>query len=86
MDGMKILQRIVEEDGSCCWSNSEICSFCPISKLIQKPDGSYLSCVDAVNIKNLSEDESDIKYREVAIRLLLDETVEQILKDVNGAE
>jgi hypothetical protein len=40
-----------------------------------------MSCVDSVGIQDLSEEEADAKYLEVATRLLVDESIEDILEN-----
>lgn len=76
-----ILKKIIENDGSCTlWASPSVCKQCPMSKLKQKEDGHYLSCIEAIGIKDeMSEEEADAKYKEVATRLLLDEAIEEIL-------
>jgi hypothetical protein len=85
MDKSSILKKIVEEKGNCCWSKPSICAACPLSKLKQKPDGSWMSCVEAVGITDMTEEEADAKYLEIATRLLVDESIEDILGD-NGTK
>ena len=79
MDGKSILKKIIDEDGSCCWSKPSICSECPIGKLKKNKNGSNMSCVDALAIDGLTEEQADAKYKEAAIRLLLDETIDDML-------
>lgn len=87
MNKIDILKRIVAEDGSCTWSCESICQQCPLSKVRLKDDGNYYSCIEALGVQDLTEEEADKKYKEVAERLLLDETIEAILgEDSNGAE
>ena len=81
MDGKEILKRIIQEEGNCCWSKQSICQRCPLSKLKTKADGSYMSCIEAIGIQDLSEEDADAKYKEIAIRLLMDATVDTMLKD-----
>lgn len=77
-----ILKKIIEENGSCTlWAGPAICQQCPLSKLKQKEDGHYLSCVEALGINDMTEEEADAKYKDVATRLLLDEAIEEILKE-----
>jgi hypothetical protein len=83
---MGILHKIIENDGSCThWANSEVCERCPLSKLRKKEDGTYLSCVEALGIQDMTEEEADARYKEVATRLLLDETIDQILGEPDGS-
>ncbi len=75
-----ILKKIVEADGSCTkWASPSICKQCPLSKLKQKEDGNYLSCVEALGVSEMSEEEADARYKEVAERLLLEEAIDEIL-------
>ena len=83
-DKSSILKKIIEEDGNCCWAKPRVCATCPLSKLRQKPDGTWMSCVEAVGIENLSEEEADAKYLEIATRMLVDETIEDLLGN-NGS-
>lgn len=79
MDKKDILQKIIDENGNCCWSNPSICEQCPLSKLKKRPDGTYASCVEAVKIDGHTEEEADQRYKEIATRLLLDLNVEEFL-------
>lgn len=82
---MGILNKIIENEGSCThWANASICERCPLSKLRKKEDGTYLSCVEALGIQDMTEEEADARYKEVAARLLLDETIDQILGGTDG--
>lgn len=82
-----ILKKIVEAEGSCTmWASPSVCKQCPLSKLKQKADGHYLSCVEALNIDNLTEEEADAKYKEVASRLILDEAVDDMLGEPSGSK
>jgi len=75
-----ILKKIVEADGSCTkWASPSVCKQCPLSKLKQKEDGHYLSCVEALGVSEMSEEEADARYKEVAERLLLEEAIDEIL-------
>lgn len=80
---MDILKKIVEQEGNCCWSKPAICKLCPLSKLKKKQDGSHMSCIEALGVQDLSEEQADARYKEVAARLLLDETIDQILGDTD---
>lgn len=82
-----ILKKIIEQEGSCTqWASPSVCTKCPMSKLKQKEDGHYLSCIEALGIQDMSEEEADTRYKEVAIRLLLDETIDEILRGSNVSE
>jgi hypothetical protein len=84
MDGMDILKRIVQEEGNCCWSRPSICAQCPLSKLKKKPDGSYMSCIESIGIQDLTEEAADARYKEIAVRLLLDEAIDDLLRGEDG--
>lgn len=82
---MSILKRIIEEDGNCSWSRKSICDNCPLSKLKKHPNGSWMSCVEALGVQNLSEEEADAKCKDVAARVFLDQTVDIALGEDSGA-
>ena len=87
MNEVEILKKIIEEDGSCTWSRPAICKNCPLSKLKQKDNGDFYSCIEALGVQDLTEEQADAQYKKVAERLLLDETVDAILGDnSNGVE
>lgn len=79
MDRNEILQKIINEDGNCCWGNKRVCAICPMSKLKKRPDGNYYSCVEAVGANDLTEEEADAKYKEIAGRLLTDQAIDDLL-------
>lgn len=86
MGNMGILNKIIENEGSCTqWASKAVCEQCPLSKLKKKSDGTYFSCVEAIGIDNMTEEEADAKYKEVASRILLDETIEEILGESDGS-
>jgi hypothetical protein len=85
MNGMDILKQIIAEEGNCCWSKPSICISCPLSKLKVKQDGSFMSCIESLGVQDLTEAKADARYKDVATRILLDETVDQILGDINGS-
>lgn len=80
MNGIEILERIVAEEGNCCWATPSVCKQCPLGSLIRSDDGKYMSCVEALNIDGMSEEEADAKYKEVALdklaTLLIAEAIE----------
>jgi hypothetical protein len=85
MGNMDILKKIIENEGSCTqWASPSICKQCPLSKLRQKEDGTYLSCVEALGIQDMTEEEADARYEEVASRILLDEAIDNILGEPDG--
>lgn len=57
-----------------------------MGKLKKKPDGTWLSCIEAIGIENLTEEQADAKYKEVASRLLLDEAIDDILGVKDSSE
>lgn len=83
MNEKEILNKIVEEDGNCCWSNESTCKNCPMSKLKQKPDGTYLSCIESIGIEFLSEEQADAKYKAVAEKLLLNQAIDDLLGETD---
>ena len=52
-----------------------------MSKLKQKDNGDWLSCVEALNAQNLSESEADALYKDTANVMLVDISVEEMLDD-----
>lgn len=86
MDNTSILRKIVQENGNCSWSREHICAVCPLAKLKKKEDGSYFSCLEALKAHDLTEEEADLIYKDVAERLLLDETIDAILGDSDVAK
>lgn len=85
MGNMGILNRIIESDGSCTsWANKDVCAQCPLSKLRKKEDGTYLSCIEALGAQDMTEEEADARYKEVASRILLDEAIDEILGEPDG--
>lgn len=82
---MGILEKIIENEGSCTqWASTATCKQCPLSKLRKKEDGTYLSCVEALGIEDLTEEQADARYKEVASRILLDEAIDEILGESSG--
>jgi hypothetical protein len=79
MDKNEILQRIINEEGNCSWANRKTCAQCPLSRLMKRPDGNYYSCVEAVGAADLTEEQADAKYKEIATRLLMDEAIDELL-------
>lgn len=82
-----ILSKIIEEEGSCTkWATPSVCRECPLSKLRQKSDKSFLSCIEALGVQEMSEEDADARYKDVAIRILLDEAVDEILGESDVSE
>ena len=80
MDEISILEKIIEEKGSCCWATPSICARCPLNRITQYESGRWVSCVESVGIDGLSEEEADAKYKDAAIKKLADLTVEKIIE------
>lgn len=75
-----ILQKIVDNDGSCTkWADKSICERCPMSRLKKRSNGSYYSCFEAICASELSEEDADQRYKEAAIKLLQDISIEDML-------
>jgi hypothetical protein len=82
-----ILNKIIEAEGSCTqWASPSVCKECPLSKLRQKSNGTYLSCIEALGVQNMTEEEADARYKEVAARILLDEAIDEILGESDVSE
>jgi hypothetical protein len=82
-----ILSKIVESEGSCTsWASKSICALCPLSKFKRKSDGTPLSCIEALGAQNMTEEDADARYKEVAARILLDETIHEILGESDVSE
>ena len=87
MNETDIIKKIIEDDGHCgSWAKPNVCAVCPMSKLVKKNNGSYLSCVEALGAIDMSEEEADARYKEAATRLLLDQTMDDILKGDDGTK
>lgn len=80
MDSNAILQKIIDENGNCCWSNMSICLKCPLSRLERYDSGNYMSCVEALNIDGLSEEEADLRYKAAAISKLADLAINNMIE------
>jgi hypothetical protein len=80
MNSVEILERIVAEEGSCCWATPSICRDCPLGNLIRSDNGKFMSCVEALNIEKLSEEEADARYKEAALRKIADLALDQVIE------
>lgn len=80
MEGIKILERIIAEEGNCCWATPAVCKNCPLGSLIRSDNGEFMSCVEALNIDGLSEEEADARYKEAANRKLADMTIDRVIE------
>ena len=86
MKKKEVLKRIIEANGSCDWVFSlfrgcNVCQFCPIARLREKPNGDYFSCYEAVCGEQKINDDSKIDrmYLQTAEKLLLDISVDEEL-------
>jgi hypothetical protein len=79
MNGIQILERIITEEGNCCWAKPSICRDCPLGRLERYDNGGYMSCVEALNIDGLSEIEADARYKAAALDKLTDLNIEKTL-------
>jgi len=86
MKKKEVLKRIIDAKGSCDWVFSlyrgcNICHFCPLGKLREKPNGDYYSCYEAVCGEQKIDDDSKIDkmYLEAAEKKLLDISVDEEL-------
>lgn len=84
---MDILKKIVDSEGSCTlWAKPSICKLCPLSKLKKKSNGSYLSCVEALGVQDLTEEAADAKYKEAASRMLIDKAIDDLLGEPDASK
>lgn len=81
MNEIDILEKIIEEKGSCNWVLPHICDVCPLGKLTRDSDGSYISCAEALAIDGLSESEADARYERAAADKLAEMAIEKAMKD-----
>ena len=81
MDGTKILEKIIQEEGSCTWATTSICAKCPLGRLARDVSGGFMSCVEALAIDGLSEADADARYKKAAEEKLADLELDRILKD-----
>lgn len=80
MDGISILERIVAEEGSCCWARPTICASCPLGKLDRYDNGGFMSCVEALSIDGLNEEDADARYKQAAMDRLASMTLEKAIE------
>lgn len=81
MDGTTILERIIQEEGSCTWAKPSICAKCPLGKLARDKDGGYMSCVEALHIDGLPEDQADARYLKAAQEKLADLAIDRLIEE-----
>jgi len=79
MDGITILERIIQEEGSCTWAKPRNCAICPLGKLARDRNGGFMSCVEALAIDGLSEVEADARYKKAAQEKLADLTIDRLI-------
>lgn len=92
MDKREILQQIIDDGGDCealhARSLLYLCKTCPMSKLKQRPDGTYLSCWESLIVSEgiaSATTTNDGLYAEdvylaKALELLQDIMIEDMLK------
>lgn len=80
MDGIAILERIIAEDGSCTWASSAVCKQCPLGRLVKADGSRFVSCVEALNIEGLSEEEADARYKDAAINKLAELVLNEVIE------
>lgn len=81
MDQVTILERIIQEEGSCTWANPRVCATCPLSRLARDKNGGFMSCVEALHIDGLSETEADARYSKAAQEKLADLTIDRLIRE-----
>jgi hypothetical protein len=79
MNPVAILERIIKEEGSCCWAKPSICKECPLGQFT-RVDGQRISCIEALGIDGLSEQEADSRYKKAATNKLIDIAVNDIIE------
>ena len=80
MDSISILERIITEEGSCSWARSAICKLCPLGRLVKADGSRHVSCVEALNIEGLSEEEADARYKDAATNKLAELMLDNAIK------
>jgi hypothetical protein len=87
MAAVDILNKIIANDGSCSgWATKTTCTICPLSRLKARPDGSYLSCIEAIGADTLPELEADAMYIEAAKKALLELAVDNLLSEDDSGD
>lgn len=79
MKPVDILEKIVSTNGSCDWAGPSTCAECPFSKLKQREDGTYLSCLDALNADIKDKKEQNKLYLQAAKEYLISENIDALL-------
>ena len=80
MNVAQILERIIQEEGSCTWANGEVCKSCPLGRLARDRDGGFMSCVEFLAIDGLNEAEADARYKKAAQEKLANLTIDELLE------
>jgi len=81
MNDVSILERIISEEGSCCWASATICAICPLGRSVRYDKVGYMSCVEALNIDGLNEEAADKIYKMAALNKLADLTIEKVIEE-----
>lgn len=81
MDGISILERIIQEEGSCTWAKPSICAICPLGRLARDEAGGFMSCVESLHIDGLSEEAADIRYKKAAQEKLADLALDRLIEE-----
>ena len=81
MDAKQILEKIIENDGSCEWTmtlRENICEQCPFSR---DKNGKLISCVDHIVGNQITNSEKQINklYKQAAEQRLTDLLMEEML-------
>ena len=81
-DPVAILQKIIDEGGSCDWADSEVCKNCPLGKKLL--GSRRINCLDYVlgpeERQIPSREEVDASYLRVAEEELFQLELENLLK------
>lgn len=91
MDKRDILQHIIDNNGVCrvLYSGDyTMCTSCPMSRLSQRSDGTYLSCWDSLGLCSPFGEQKHINdtYLNKAIEILGDILMDDILRGTPIAE
>lgn len=81
MNVAQILERIIQEEGSCTWANTTVCKSCPLGRLARDRDGGFMSCVESLAIDGLTEAEADARYKKAAQEKLANLTLDELLEE-----
>jgi len=80
MDKKMILNKIIEQKGSCIGLNTH-CHICPFNRAAKRKDGSYESCVEFLNASSASSHKQDEIYLKAATAKLLEIEIHEMLSD-----